>query len=146
VNVIDDGTCSSDYAGQFDRNTMLCAGFQSGGADTCAGDSGGPLQAPLPGAGYRLVGITSWGVGCAEPGFPGVYTRIADTTMSPLIASDVANLEFTFGVPHEPIFGSAAATGGAVATKHPFAKCKRICDKKKRKRCVTKVKKRQKTA
>lgn len=146
VNIIDDGTCGSDYGGDFDPNTMVCAGFQSGGVDTCAGDSGGPLEAPIPSGGYRLVGITSWGNGCAEPGFPGIYTRVADTTLSPLIASDVASLESQFGVPHEPIFGSGATTPTAATKKHPFAKCKRIHDKKKRKRCVKKVKKKLKTA
>lgn len=144
VNVIDDGTCGSDYGGDFDPSTMVCAGFQSGGVDTCAGDSGGPLEAPIPSGGYRLVGITSWGEGCAEPGFPGIYTRVADATLSPLIGSDVASLESQFGLPHEPIFGSGATTPAA-AKKHPFAKCKRIRDKKKRKRCVKKVKRKLRT-
>ena len=94
-----------------------------------------------------MVGITSWGEGCAEPGFPGIYTRVADTTLSPLIASDVASLESQFGLPHEAIFGSAAATtSGPKSAKKPFAKCKRIRDKKKRKRCVKKVRKKLKTA
>jgi secreted trypsin-like serine protease len=145
VQVIDDGTCSADYGADFDANTMLCAGFQSGGVDTCAGDSGGPLQAPLAAGGYRLVGITSWGEGCADPGHPGVYTRIAQSTvLGPQIAADVTNLESTFGLPHEPIFGSAVAP--STKAKNPFAKCKRIRNKKKRKRCVKKVKKKQKTA
>jgi hypothetical protein len=146
VQVIDDGTCSSDYGGDFDPTTMICAGFQSGGVDTCAGDSGGPLEAPQSAGGYRLVGITSWGEGCAEPGFPGIYTRVADTTLSPLIASDVASLESQFGLSHEPIFGSAAATTSGESAKKPFAKCKRIRNKKKRKRCVKKVKKKVKSA
>ena len=144
VQVIDDGTCSSDYGGDFDPSTMICAGFQSGGVDTCAGDSGGPLEAPQSAGGYRLVGITSWGEGCAEPGFPGIYTRVADTTLSPLIASDVASLESQFGLPQEAIFAAAATP--AKSAKKPFAKCKRIRDKKKRKRCVKKVKNKLKTA
>ena len=47
--------------------------------DSCQGDSGGPLfgnygknRSPV------LMGITSWGVGCAWDGFPGVYTKIGN--------------------------------------------------------------------
>ena len=54
-------------AADFDPTTMVCAGLQSGGVDTCSGDSGGPLQAPRRRGVYRLVGITGWGDGCAEP-------------------------------------------------------------------------------
>lgn len=66
-----------------DPETMLCAGGVRGGArvDTCQGDSGGPL---LSGSGPpRLVGIVSWGYGCAGK-LPGVYTRVA--TLTPWIA------------------------------------------------------------
>ena len=55
---------------------MLCAGEEAGGKDTCQGDSGGPLVSPVNGGGVRLVGDTSFGAGCAQPGLPGVYGRV----------------------------------------------------------------------
>ena len=61
-------------AGEYDSRSMLCA--SKPGRDTCSGDSGGPLVAAR-GAGTVLVGITSFGRGCAENAHPGVYTRVA---------------------------------------------------------------------
>lgn len=65
----------------FTAETMVCAGFLAGGVDTCDGDSGGPLVVPINGGGFRLVGDTSWGTGCAFPDLPGVYGRLADDPM-----------------------------------------------------------------
>ena len=66
--------------GGFESDTQVAAGFPEGGVDTCQGDSGGPLLVPA-GGDFRLVGDTSYGRGCAEPGYPGVYGRLADTTL-----------------------------------------------------------------
>jgi len=68
--------CKSRYPAQFDT-TMMCAA--SPGKDSCQGDSGGPLV--IKGYAYDgsqdyQVGIVSWGYGCAQTYFPGVYTDV----------------------------------------------------------------------
>jgi hypothetical protein len=64
------------YGPDFDPSVMLCGGAPGGGLDTCQGDSGGPLVVNVSGA-WRLAGITSFGNGCADVDFPGVYTRVS---------------------------------------------------------------------
>lgn len=82
VPVVSDSSCKSSYGSDFVQTDMVCAGYTSGGVDTCQGDSGGPLL-----IGGVLAGITSWGEGCAEAGYPGVYTRL--TTFSNLVTAQV---------------------------------------------------------
>ncbi|MEU5694481.1 serine protease [Actinosynnema sp. NPDC020468] len=72
VPLTSDATCSAAYSREYIPSAMVCAGYPQGGTDTCQGDSGGPLV-----AGGKLIGITSWGEGCASAGYPGVYTRVA---------------------------------------------------------------------
>lgn len=66
--------CNEAYSGIIE-DTMLCAGFQQGGADGCIGDSGGPLVINNLSGTYQ-VGISSFGDGCAEPNLYGIYTRV----------------------------------------------------------------------
>ena len=56
-------------------DNMFCTYAE--GKDACQGDSGGPLNWIDPSNGRaHLVGITSWGTGCARKDFPGVYTKV----------------------------------------------------------------------
>ncbi len=57
---------------------MLCAADV--GEDSCQGDSEGPLIFRgnyEHGSEDNLVGVVSWGFGCADSDFPGVYARVS---------------------------------------------------------------------
>lgn len=55
---------------------MICAGYETGGKDACYGDSGGPMVCLSRNQKKVLYGVVSFGVECAQVGFPGVYTRL----------------------------------------------------------------------
>ncbi|RVE47614.1 hypothetical protein evm_007711 [Chilo suppressalis] len=82
-------SCNRLWCGMQDH--QICAGVLAGGIDACQGDSGGPLQLKIllqqrrPFCSlnhscmrmYNIIGVTSFGVGCALPNLPGVYTRVS---------------------------------------------------------------------
>ncbi|MBC8505843.1 MAG: serine protease [Anaerolineales bacterium] len=74
IPIVTDEQCKATYGGDVD-STVICAGLESGGADSCDGDSGGPLVVPN-GNSWALAGVVSWGDGCGLPGGYGVYTRV----------------------------------------------------------------------
>jgi secreted trypsin-like serine protease len=85
VPIVGDLACTTDYsspvtfAGSFNPLTMVCAG--TGAADTCQGDSGGPIMVPRLDA-FVLAGVTSWGEGCADARYAGVYVRLGTALLN----------------------------------------------------------------
>jgi trypsin len=86
VPITTDAYCGGAYD-DFDATTMLCAGYPQGGTDTCQGDSGGPMFARDASGALKVVGATSFGEGCAQPGKPGVYARVGDSVLREWIRS-----------------------------------------------------------
>ncbi|CAF4263140.1 unnamed protein product, partial [Rotaria socialis] len=92
VQAISSTSTDCQQSGLSKINLQFCAGATSGGRDTCQGDSGDPLMAFVNNT-WVLAGLTSSGVGCARPGYSGIYTRVSDYI--PFIE---ANVSFTGNV------------------------------------------------
>lgn len=76
LSLVDNQSCNA-VMGNLIGDDMICAGDLAGGIGSCKGDSGGPLVLQQSNQNY-LVGITSWGFGCAQPDFYGVYNRVSN--------------------------------------------------------------------
>ena len=83
--VVDMATCEDEYSavGARVQGSMFCAGYSTGGYDSCSGDSGGPISFVPAGSGVVnpvdepvLAGVVSWGIGCARRNMFGVYTNV----------------------------------------------------------------------
>ncbi len=81
IPLVGTAECSNKYLTMFPDaiigDTQICAGTEEGGLDSCQGDSGGPLAAYDTSDEKYQVGLVSWGSGCAEAGWYGIYTRIS---------------------------------------------------------------------
>ncbi|KAG9347515.1 hypothetical protein JZ751_005083 [Albula glossodonta] len=75
--VIENKVCNRpEYLSGRVKDHEMCAGNIEGGTDSCQGDSGGPLVCYAQST-FILQGVTSWGLGCANPMKPGVYARVS---------------------------------------------------------------------
>ena len=103
VSIVSQASCQSSYPGETISSGMLCAG--SPGRDSCQGDSGGP--AVVDGGEEPVqAGVVSWGYGCANPRYPGVYARVA--TYADWIRSNVPGVRFV---------GQPGGGGGSAPTR-----------------------------
>lgn len=114
THLVADATCAADYAAfgaRFPPLTpqMICAGEPAGGVDVCSGDSGGPLVVDIggpgaPPAGYVLAGLSDFGAGCAQAGYPGIFVRVAAPEITGFIESQAqAHGQTLSPVPAPPV-------------------------------------------
>ena len=103
VTVFADGDCGSMNSQM--TEDMLCAGLMAGGKDACQGDSGGPLVAadPARNLSMSLVGVVSWGFGCAQPDALGIYAEVSHFTQ--WLREQMPGLNTC------PVFGGSNTTG-----------------------------------
>uniref|UniRef100_A0A3P9MM88 Peptidase S1 domain-containing protein n=1 Tax=Oryzias latipes TaxID=8090 RepID=A0A3P9MM88_ORYLA len=76
VPIVSNTQCRDSYSSL--TSNMMCAGLTEGGKDSCQGDSGGPLVSKNNDTRWVQAGVVSFGYECAQPNFPGVYTRVSE--------------------------------------------------------------------
>jgi len=114
VNVpfVSDSDCRIGYPGAI-SDDMICAG--EAGLDSCQGDSGGPLTCNVDNTTW-LCGVVSWGRGCAQAGYPGVYTEVSyfsEWVNSAIVPEEEDNS--TFVEQNEGCGGSLVGSSGQVS-------------------------------
>ncbi|XP_063800559.1 ovochymase-2-like isoform X2 [Pseudophryne corroboree] len=72
-------------------DTVVCAGFPEGGKDACQGDSGGPFLCQRSHGRWVLVGVTSWGMGCARK-WDNNLMQVPGKRGSPAVFTDIQRL------------------------------------------------------
>lgn len=128
VPIVSNATCNS-YQAYYNRiaDSMLCAGYASGGKDSCSGDSGGPLVVDYGGQSYS-IGVVSWGEGCARPNKYGVYTRTqayvdwihATTGIAPTGGADETGPGDSTDEPGDATGAQTTVTGGGTVARDDY--------------------------
>lgn len=105
VDVVANSKCASQYpsAAPID-STMLCASRT--GKDSCQGDSGGPLFVKCPAGNDVLLGVVSWGYGCADPNYPGVYGNLTLASAVTFLKNTLASVGQSAYAPQPPLLSS----------------------------------------
>lgn len=86
IPILENASCPTLHYFNDRSKGKFCAGPLEGGTDSCYGDSGGPLIIQENGQ-WELLGIISYGIGCALENYPGVYTDV--NYFSPWIANTI---------------------------------------------------------
>ncbi|KAM8844800.1 tryptase-like isoform 2-T2 [Spinachia spinachia] len=105
VPIVSNSRCNAAYG--IITSNMVCAGADSGGKDSCQGDSGGPLVSKN-GSRWVQAGVVSFGRGCADAAFPGVYARVS--RYQTWINSQITTDQPTF----VPFVGNGTASGSSM--------------------------------
>lgn len=127
VPVVSNAQASTLYGQTITADQVAAGVLNGGGKDSCQGDSGGPFTVPVGGV-AKLAGAVSWGNGCAEAAFPGLYARVSSfepyltqratgtfTVLGTFTAQSGARNSFThhsITVPANARFLSVVVTGG----------------------------------
>ncbi len=112
LQMVDCVSSPSLYENSDITNNMICAAASD--TDTCQGDSGGPMVAPNDsGTGFVQIGIVSWGVGCAQPGYPGVYSKVSNYI--DWVTSRGVTVKVSDGSTVSTITGTTTSSGGGGA-------------------------------
>ena len=131
VTTFADGNCGA--MNNYMTDDMLCAGLMQGGKDACQGDSGGPLVAADPAQNnwLSLIGVVSWGFGCAGEDALGIYAEVShfydwlNQNMPDLNTCPASTTEVTTQAPTTTAStaGPTTTSGSSVSTSASTGSC-----------------------